>query len=71
MPDYRLTAQDIPMRKGELLMVFWHEQNREWWATVSPKKGNTVKAGGEGSTPVAALANLLVELGSGTVEGTH
>lgn len=62
-----LTTDTISIARDELLMLFWHADSREWWATVSPDDDDNIRALGTGDTPVAALAALLIDLDSGTV----
>lgn len=67
MPQISVT--DIPIDQEEMLLVFWHADTGEWWATVGPTETDEVRAYGTAPTAAAAMAGLLIALGVPVARG--
>lgn len=57
-----LTVDTLDLRKNELLLVAYSRKTGSWWASIGPERGNQ-RAIAEGTTPIEAFAEMLVDLG--------
>lgn len=65
----QITVTDLPIRQDEMLLIFWHADAHEWWATIGPTDTDEVRACGTAATPAGAMCELLVDLGVPVTRG--
>ena len=57
-----LTVDHLDIRREESLTITFHKKTGKWWAVVGPERG-TQRAVAQGDTPIAALGDILIQLG--------
>jgi hypothetical protein len=57
-----LTVDHLDLRHDESLTITFHQKTVKWWSVVGRDRG-TQRAVGEGDTPIAALGDILIQLG--------
>lgn len=57
-----IALDQIDLGPNETLIVCRHRKTGKWWAVIGPERGQQ-RAIGEGDTPIAALGELLLDLG--------
>lgn len=60
----KITVSNLPIRRDEMLLMFWHQDHLEWWATVGPQDSDDCREVGSGPSPAAALGELMIALGA-------
>ena len=57
-----MSIDALDLRKNEMLMVAYSKTAKKWFACIGPDRG-AQRAVGEGDTPIAAFAEMLINLG--------
>lgn len=57
-----LSLDHLDLRPDESLTIAFHQKTGKWWGVVGRDRG-TQRAVGEGDTPIAALGDVLIQLG--------
>lgn len=57
-----LPIDHLDLRPDESLTIAFHQKTGKWWGVVGRARG-TQCAVGEGDTPIAALDDVLIQMG--------
>ena len=57
-----LAVDQLDLRQDEALTIAYHAKTKKWWGVVGRDRG-TQRAVDEGDTPIAALGDLLIQMG--------
>lgn len=57
-----LPLDQLDLRPDGSLTIAFHQKTGKWWGVVGRDRG-TQRAVGEGDTPIAALGDVLIQLG--------
>ncbi|WP_416463605.1 hypothetical protein [Sphingomonas sp. VDB2] len=57
-----LSIDHLNLRPDEALTIAFHPKTGKWWGVVGRERG-TQRAVGEGETPIAALGDVLIQMG--------
>ncbi|KAA9020764.1 hypothetical protein [Sphingobium limneticum] len=57
-----LSVDHLDLRPDEMLTIAFHKKTAKWWGVVGRDRG-TQRAVGEGDTPIAALGDVLIQMG--------
>lgn len=57
-----LSLDQLDLRPDESLTIAFHQKTGKWWSVVGRPRG-TQRAVGEGDTPIAALGDILIQMG--------
>jgi hypothetical protein len=57
-----LSLDQLDLHPDESLTIAFHQKTGKWWSVVGRARG-TQRAVGEGDTPIAALGDILIQMG--------
>jgi hypothetical protein len=63
-----LSIDHLELRSDEMLTIAYHRKTGKWWGVVGRNTGPQ-RAVGEGDTPIAALGDLLIQMGHRPIDG--
>ncbi|MFA6125048.1 MAG: hypothetical protein WCS75_01380 [Sphingomonas sp.] len=63
-----LTLDSIDITADQSITLSYSKKANEWWAVLWREKGDIVLLAREGSTPIAALGELLVAMNASCVK---
>lgn len=57
-----LSVDHLDLHPNESLTIAFHQKTGKWWGVAGPDRG-TQRVVGEGNTPIAALGDVLIQMG--------